>query len=350
MNRTLGFTIVVFGICLFLLWRHYHKAKQEQRMILAQLKRYPAVQHAWTAALEDGDPVIEIPGLATGIKASLADAHTVDMCGQMTPQGLALSKDWVFISMYCNDHQHHSQILLFDRHTGAYSKPVILPKKPHVGGLVYDEQQEVLWVTITGSESGRIGGIPLATLLADTSAQTGQPVRFDRRLELLGIARASYLTMDQEKVVAGSFSLRGAGKCAAYSRQFLQDAMAGGSTQKSQMLPNETNSTLTKVQSVAYAKDWLLIARSFGPGASELLAFPKTTANLKRNSAAFRFRFPPYLEQIVVEDQRLYCLFESGAAAYRHKTKWPIDTVLVLDLSTLLHKKTGFKRNRRIKS
>jgi len=48
-----------------------------------------------------------------------------------------------------------------------------------------------------------------------------------------------------------------------------------------------------------------------------------------------RIKFPHYLEQIVVEKGQLYCLFESGAWAYRQKGG-SIDEVVVLDLGTLL--------------
>ena len=49
-----------------------------------------------------------------------------------------------------------------------------------------------------------------------------------------------------------------------------------------------------------------------------------------------RIKFPPYLEQIVVLEDRLAVLFESGAAAYREKANPVLANVLLLDLATLL--------------
>ena len=43
------------------------------------------------------------------------------------------TQDFVFISAYCYDHQHHSIIHVLDRETGQPIKLLILPKRPHVG-------------------------------------------------------------------------------------------------------------------------------------------------------------------------------------------------------------------------
>ena len=57
-----------------------------------------------------------------------------------------------------------------------------------------------------------------------------------------------------------------------------------------------------------------------------------------------RIKFPPYLEQIVVLEDRLAVLFESGAAAYREKANPVLANVLLLDLATLLHANKRPKR------
>ena len=41
-----------------------------------------------------------------------------EVCQWMTPQGVGFSQDFVFISAYCYDHQHHSIIHVLDRETG----------------------------------------------------------------------------------------------------------------------------------------------------------------------------------------------------------------------------------------
>lgn len=346
MNKTYGTIVGLFMVCLFLLWRHYRKSRQVQTLVFAQLKRYPLIQRAWAAAREDREPTVTISGLSSGMLACAVIGNNMESCQHMTPQGLALSEEWLFISLYCGDHQHHSQIMVFDRRSGKHSKNVVLPKRPHVGGLAYDSEKAILWVTITGNGSGRVGALSLTKLFADNSEQTGVPIVFDSIVDLHKIERASYLTCYQQELIAGSFALKGSGLIAYYTLPH-----AAGSedvAKKTRFSPRIQISTTTKVQSIAFYQEWVFLARSFGPSASEIWIFPKEAAAFNKKTVSFRIKCPPYLEQIVVEEYRLYCLFESGATAYRHKTPWPIEEVLVLDIPTLLHKKTGFKRNRRL--
>ncbi|OTN75702.1 hypothetical protein A5886_000778 [Enterococcus sp. 8G7_MSG3316] len=344
MNRTYGVLISLFLVCLFLLWRTLKRNKQEQTLMLAQLKRYPLIQQAWTAALAAKEPIVRLDGLASGMLASTYDNNQRTDCHQMTPQGLALSKEWLFVSMYCADHQHHSQIMVYDRTSGQLHKQVILPKRPHVGGLAYDSSEALLWVTITGQGNGRVGALSLAAILADDSAETGVPIHFQYSIDVVAIERASYLTCHHQELIAGSFSLKKVGHLAYYSLAKAKEEAVYG--QKGQISPRRLFATTTKVQSIAIYQEWLFMVRSYGPRSSEVWVFPKDTERFSRKTVSLRIKCPPYLEQIVVEDDRLYCLFESGATAYRHKTSWPMEEVLVLAIPLLLHKKTGFKRNR----
>jgi len=110
---------------------------------------------------------------------------------------------------------------------------------------------------------------------------------------------------------------------------------ASGRKAPHRIKPSKRRVTTTKVQSIAFTTEYMLLARSFGPGSAELWVFSKDATVLTRKHALRRIKFPHYLEQIVVQKGQLYCLFESGAWAYRQKGG-SIDEVVVLDLATLL--------------
>ncbi len=87
-----------------------------------------------------------------------------DVCTCMTPQGLCVTEDYIFISAYCNvkkykaeleenkdygtnaekleaekNHKtHNSVIYIVDRESGEYIKNMVLPDTNHVGGLATD--------------------------------------------------------------------------------------------------------------------------------------------------------------------------------------------------------------------
>lgn len=87
-----------------------------------------------------------------------------EFCNAMTPQGLCVNDDYIFISAYCgikrykadleenksygkneykladeSEHKvHNSVVYILDRETGAYLKTLVLPDNNHVGGLATD--------------------------------------------------------------------------------------------------------------------------------------------------------------------------------------------------------------------
>src|SRR5699024_4818293 len=91
-----------------------------------------------------------IPGL-NGTQ-TCTPAGTAAFCTSMTPQGLAVTKDYLFISAYCHTGQHNSVLYMIDKHTHTFIKEIVLPGRSHVGGLAYDPVHQNLWVS--GRERG----------------------------------------------------------------------------------------------------------------------------------------------------------------------------------------------------
>jgi len=135
----------VFAVGLFVVyWLKKHRQARHNQAMAAQLKRYPSVRQAWLAAGANREAVLLVPGLkeATTAVATTATAKAetrlhkhADQCEAMTPQGLAVSEDYLFISAYCSQQEHHSQLYIIERTSGRHLKTVVLPKRPHVGGL-----------------------------------------------------------------------------------------------------------------------------------------------------------------------------------------------------------------------
>lgn len=329
----------VFAVGLFVVyWLKKHRHTRHNQALAAQLKRYPSVRQAWLAAGAKREAVLLVPGLkeATAAVATTATAKAetrlhkhADQCQAMTPQGLAVSEDYLFISAYCSQQEHHSHLYIIERTSGRHLKTVVLPKRPHVGGLVFDRATQMLWLTITGKGMGRVACVSLQALLED---ETNQPIAYQQVIELAGITHSSYLAADGGELVSGTFALKQGGVVANYPLSVLSDS---GRKAPPRIKPRKRRVTTTKVQSIAFTTEYMLLARSFGPGSAELWVFSKDATVLTRKHALRRIKFPHYLEQIVVEKGQLYCLFESGAWAYRQKGG-SIDEVVVLDLATLL--------------
>jgi hypothetical protein len=324
----IGLALLLFCFLFLLCYRLTQKKRRRQHSIDQKLKRYPIIRTAWHEV--KGINAYEIPGLIE-TEFWLSATQESESCQWMTPQGLAFSQDFLFISAYCYEQKHHSIISVLDRSNGQLVKRIILPKRPHVGGLVYDSKQKILWLTITGSSTGRIAALREEDLFADTSEKTGQPISYWQVVDLPEIPQASYLTKNENKFISGNFTLKGNGQMGSFIVAKKDKALSQGQEKKvTKATAVALDEMPNKIQSVAFYKDYLLAARSYGPITSELLVFDQTNTR-----KVFRIKLPPYLEQIVVLEDQLAVLFESGAQAYRKKANPTLNNVLILDLRTL---------------
>ncbi len=119
-------------------------------------------EKAFTLALRSDFPelakklkgTVVIPGL-NATRTTLHGFHGITTCTSMTPQGMAVTEDYIFISAYCHTKQHNSVILMLSRQTGSFLKEIVLPDTSHVGGLAYDPVNNNLWVSGGGKGKAR---------------------------------------------------------------------------------------------------------------------------------------------------------------------------------------------------
>ena len=86
-----------------------------------------------------------IPGLRYTRTFLNAQGTKQAVCTSMTPQGLAVTDEYVLVSAYCHTEKHNSVIYVINKETHRFIKEVVLPGLPHVGGLAYDSEHDMLW-------------------------------------------------------------------------------------------------------------------------------------------------------------------------------------------------------------
>lgn len=93
-----------------------------------------------------------IPGLKATQTLLTSEGDMPAMCTTMTPQGLAVTEDYVFVSAYCHAKKHNSVIYMINKESHRFIKEIILPGQPHVGGLAYDSEHQILWYSSNTQE------------------------------------------------------------------------------------------------------------------------------------------------------------------------------------------------------
>lgn len=297
---------------------------------LAELRPYQEV----TQQLVKGSlpSMTVLPGLlATKTLASGA----VAMCTEMTPQGVVATEDYVIVSSYCHHHQHNSVLYVLEKTTGTYLKTIILPGKPHVGGLAYDPQQQRLWITGRRKQKAELLALDLQTIEA---YQGDQPVKVTLRRQLHDIPRASMLTYYEGSLFVGYFSLKSEGIILQYELKNgdLQGDSARKLTLDSADSPIGQVQIERRIQGLAFYQDKLLLSQSYGPyNRSKLLVYDNIYEkdNFSARNAAHVLRLPAHLEQISVEGDDLLLIFESAATPYKGFEFTTVDRILRMDLA-----------------
>ena len=101
-------------------------------------------------------------------------------------------------------------------------------------------------------------------------------------------------------------------------------------------VPLDYSTISEQAQGMAFYNDKLLLSHSFGILPSRIVFYEQSDKRLYVNENSARScRMPEMIEQIVVDGDNLYVLFESGAYAYRGYAGNVVDRVLKLDLTKM---------------
>ena len=278
-----------------------------------------------------------IPGLNATRTLLTSEGDVPAMCTSMTPQGLAVTEKYVLISAYCHTGKHNSVIYVVDKESHRFLKEVVLPGKPLVGGLAYDSEHGILWYSANTEELAQAVSITMDSLEAYDYDESQRPIVVNQICSLYGIVRDSFMTFYENCLYVGCFMKYSESAIARYpvdSEGNLINTMDEGLGMNFEMaVPLDYSTISEQAQGMAFYEDKLLLSHSYGILPSRLVFYEKSDKRLyvDENSAK-SYRFPERMEQIFVEGDDLYVLFESGAYAYRASSVNIVDRVLKLSL------------------
>lgn len=281
-----------------------------------------------------------VPGLkATKTLESLTKGEPA-VCTSMTPQGLAVTEDYILISAYCRTKEHNSVIYVLDKETHEFIKEIVLNNRAHVGGMAYDTMNHVLWVTGQGTTWAQANAITLSHLEKYKFEEEHKPLKFDMSYNLYRMKRASFMTYHEGALFVGCFTQDNA----SIIEKYLINA-DGTLYEKEDRNLKRTVGVIDpvacavsmqvisgKVQGMAFYNNKILLTRSYGMLPSELQIFNYSRYGILSTSEAYKtITFPERLEQIYQDGSDIYALFESAAYSYRMSSFNRIDRVVKLD-------------------
>ena len=306
--------------------------RSERAMKMAMLRRFPGL-----AGKLKGSFVV--PGMKA-TRTLLGEFRAPVICTSMTPQGMCVTEDYIFISAYCHALKHNSVIYMISRESGELLKTLPLAGQAHVGGMAYDPEHGNVWVS--GGYSGAAKAI--AYSISDLEAydeESNLPVQAVHNYTLATMTENSYMNYAKKMLVAGIFRRTGQSEISWFDlteegglySQIFEDYDPVHET----VAADYTAVTSGEIQGVSQNDTHLFLSKSYGPFDSELQIYEYDLARDRYidKEAAKRLRFPQKLEQICEADGKLYCLFESQAYAYRAQPFLAIDRVLLFDVEDI---------------
>jgi hypothetical protein len=266
---------------------------------------------------------------------------------EMTPQGLAVSEKYIFVSAYDPTKTVNSVIYLIDQNKSELLKTIVIHNKAHLGGIYFDEEHQELWATgdWKHGESVTIFSMEQFENYDIFDGQNLKPLKTFN----LSSSPSSFLTVSGGQLFVGSFDVNKPGLVSVYritrtenSTDLVNFSSKPYLDEPQEYLSNEQFVTIKQNQGLAINGSDLLMSSSYGPGKSILTRHHFNESEYTNGKFVELF---PYLEQIVLQGRSsVYLLFEGGAKQYRKRSSRIIDRIIVADLEQLFLGAKDYKR------
>ena len=253
----------------------------------------------------------------------------------MVPQGLAIMDNLFFISFYDYSKEVNSCINVLD-FNGNILNECVLDNKAHVGGIAIDKNNNLLWVC---GSNGSVNAYNLDDILNKSNANSkysdnnvGDGLYYYRNPF---IKSASFLTIKDNQLFVGNFSLNKKGKLKRYTINSLENESVFLEYEGCSLIPD-------RVQGITFyekdGNDYILFSRSYGVEISSLLQVFCYNDIIYdyNNEKSISLKMPTMMEQIIVEDSSLFALFESMASPYRNRVSEIEECVVNVDIDNAI--------------
>lgn len=264
---------------------------------------------------------------------------------KMVPQGLTYTDDYFLVSAYDYAKKDDSCIYVLDKE-GFLVNVCSLNNKAHVGGIAYNSDNNLVWVT------GLDGHVNAYRLNSIINRKSVSPIYSELDVgngldnyKYPFLNSASFLTIKDDRLFVGNFSLTNQGIVKEYDISIDEETrVLSLEYVRKFSIPN-------KVQGLSfYEKDgneYIIFSRSYGKNCSSILqiySYDEKIDNYNdKDLISVSLELPAMLEQTTVIDNYLYSIYESGAEPYLCNNREPVTDLRVTDLYKMILKLTKQK-------
>ena len=257
-----------------------------------------------------GQATFPLPGLESTLIGDEA-------CNNMIPQGICTTEKYILISAYCGEKEHTSVIHIMDKPSYAYLTTIVLnyedgasEASKHVGGIAYDGEN--IWVARSTMKAlSRFNASELDAAVASFDASYA--VDFEETVSCG--CTASFVTFFRGNLWVGVFS-----ETDPETSKLYELAIGNDDTGKTTFTNGITMSLPLKANGVAFAEIdgevCMAVNSSYGRNNNSNTWLYSVDFDNNSRTAYVPKELPPLAEEICVDGDRVYTLFESAATEY----------------------------------
>ena len=236
-------------------------------------------------------------------------------------QGLTRAGGMIVISAYSYSGAHNSILFVLDTE-GNLQKTVDLGFKAHTGGIAYDENRDLLWVT---GPSGNVYAFSWPSILE--GGYHGEILAdFDAGLKNHNdSAVASFLNIYGDELFVGSYVDGDTGMLKRYDVTEYERP----SEVAAYVIPQRVQG-VTFQEDVTTGERYILFSSGYQTEDSSLLAFAYDEKAERFEEPVWYETLPEGVEQIQMTADGMYILFESAARPYRAAARIPNDQIYLV--------------------
>lgn len=350
--------LIAVGVYIYyvMVFRGTYEPKTDARTTSTEAVLYDDIERQWSilskydemydamlgSVAEENQGMIPIPGLDATRTLTSNDSQEITICTSMTPQGICVASDYLLVSAYCHTGTHNSVIYVLDKATGTFLKEIVLKDKNHVGGLAFDTRHHMIWVSTSHDGRAAASAFSLKNLKSYDLDEMRAPIAYTHDYDLFTIKKDSFMTFSEGYLYIGHFSLNEN----SVVQKFKIGVNGGLKTENGASLgkdrdiaiPEDIKSIPKQIQGFAIYKDKAILTQSYGIKSSSLFVhnYSDLMYQTGKKYTINKVLMPQKLEQIYIDGNDLYVLFESAAYAYRAQPVPKVDRICKLDLGQII--------------
>lgn len=247
--------------------------------------------------------------------------------GEEYPQGLCITEEYIFISMYSGIRSDLGKVKVFDKNSGEYLLSLGMDKKSHLGGITYDGT----YIWVCNSSKMSLERLSYALIKQMIREHKGKMIDVRNIVDVYGVKNIpSCVTYYDGYLLVATHSIFTNALMMQYKFDQIDNKLY---MQEAFLVPPKTQGITFNNNGEVY------VSTSYGRMNSSYIKKYNSIYSMTNNTKNYveKIKLPPCSEEIVFENNKLYVLFESAGKKYlegtdgKGKSITPIDKILVIE-------------------